>query len=95
MHSEHKMVILGDMLELGGISEDAHKEIIELVIDYNFEAIFIGEIFASFKSEYSKGMFFKHIEDARSFISIAQPKNNLVLLKGSRGIGLERLEDLF
>lgn len=95
MQGQHKMVVLGDMLELGSISKLAHKEVIELVLGYNFEAIFIGEIYASFKPDYSKGMFFEDIEDAKLFISLAQPKNNIVLLKGSRGIGLERLEDLF
>ncbi len=91
----NKMVILGDMLELGAISTESHKEIIELTISYQLEALFVGKLFYALKEDYDKGVFFETVNDAELFLSLAQPKNNFVLLKGSRGIGLEKLADIF
>lgn len=95
MEYANKLVILGDMLELGTLSEEAHKKVINQVKNYGYEAIFVGENYTNLASEFSNFMFFKTTEEAESFLSLAHPKNNLVLLKGSRSIGLERLSKLF
>ena len=92
---DNKLVILGDMLELGDISSAAHKEIIELVKKHKIEAIFVGKNYLEQKDQYSNYMFFETTEDAKSFLSLAHPSKNMVLLKGSRSIGLEKLAELF
>jgi UDP-N-acetylmuramoyl-tripeptide--D-alanyl-D-alanine ligase len=92
---ENKLVILGDMLELGDLTEEAHKEIVELVTKYNLEAIFVGNNYYSLKDIYTNYLFFESTEAAKSFLSLTQPSKNMILLKGSRSIGLEKLADLF
>lgn len=47
MRHEHKMVILGDMRELGGDSRKEHRRVVELVLSSDVErAWFVGEEFA-------------------------------------------------
>ncbi len=86
---KNKIAILGDMLELGAFSTKAHSEIIDLAQKLGIEILTVGKEFA--KSN-RKGV--KHFEDTSSlkdwfwkqeFVDV------FFLLKGSRGIGLERL----
>jgi UDP-N-acetylmuramoyl-tripeptide--D-alanyl-D-alanine ligase len=81
-----KLCILGDMLELGGESNKEHLDIIKLTNQLELDCIFVGEIFHSLtkNSFKNKQELVKHIQ-----------RNNIhkrtILLKGSRGIGLEQL----
>jgi UDP-N-acetylmuramoyl-tripeptide--D-alanyl-D-alanine ligase len=94
MNKEKKLVILGDMLELGEKSEDEHKKIIEELKSLKFEnALLAGPIFS--KASQKSGF--------KSFVSVAklidhlkaeQVKGYTVLIKGSRGMGLEKIYDL-
>ena len=83
---KNKLCILGDMLELGQESNKEHLDIIKLINQLELECIFVGEIFHSLtkNSFKNKQGLVKHIQ-----------KNNIhkktILLKGSRGIGLEQL----
>lgn len=91
MEHDEKLFILGDMLELGTISDIEHKAIIELTQKLKLNGIFIGPLFKKHEKEYKNILFFEKKEEAQSFLAIGQPKSNLILLKGSRGIGLEAL----
>ena len=83
---KNKLCILGDMLELGGESNKEHLDIIKLTNQLELDCIFVGEIFHSLtkNSFKNKQGLVKHIQE-----------NNIhkktILLKGSRGIGLEQL----
>ena len=81
-----KLCILGDMLELGEESNKEHLEIITLTNELELDCIFVGEIFHSL----TKNSF----KNKRELVKYIQ-KNNIhkktILLKGSRGIGLEQL----
>jgi UDP-N-acetylmuramoyl-tripeptide--D-alanyl-D-alanine ligase len=86
----NKAVILGDMLELGHLSAKAHQDIVEWLIENNLRAYLIGEEFMKTKSPFNS---FKSIEH---FLAETEPdifKDLMILLKGSRGIQLERLID--
>jgi UDP-N-acetylmuramoyl-tripeptide--D-alanyl-D-alanine ligase len=90
--NEDKILVLGDMLELGTYTNSEHKNILDFVSSKNvFEAIFIGSIYYSFKEDYPKFKFFKTSDDCKSVISIELYKNKTILLKGSRGIALEKI----
>ena len=83
---KNKLCILGDMLELGKASFNHHKLILELTEKLNLPTIFIGKEFKKVvQSSYeSNEEFIKKI--------IKNPiKNKSILLKGSRGISLEKL----
>ncbi|MGB0777716.1 MAG: UDP-N-acetylmuramoyl-tripeptide--D-alanyl-D-alanine ligase [Flavobacteriaceae bacterium] len=89
-------VILGDMLELGTVSQDEHAQIVEKSekLDFNFQ-IFIGPEFMKVKSNAQKksSYFFETKKDfSNSEIkSRIWHESNSILIKGSRGM---RMEDL-
>ena len=91
--SNDKLFVLGDMLELGENTKNYHQEIIDLTKKLKLQGVFVGEIFSSLAKE-NEILSFVSTEQAKDFFSTALPKNNLILLKGSRGIGLEKLIEI-
>ncbi|GGI28956.1 UDP-N-acetylmuramoyl-tripeptide--D-alanyl-D-alanine ligase [Pedobacter mendelii] len=89
--SDKKIAILGDMFELGPESEIQHQLIVEQASKSELnEIIFIGKYFYAFKDK-CKGLFFETPNEAAAYLKEKPIKNNLVLLKGSRGMKLESL----
>lgn len=86
-----KIAILGDMLELGNYSEDEHKKIIKYLKNNDINAILIGEEFKKIESNYKKYKSTEELIDT----NINDMKDSLILLKGSRGIKLEKIISLF
>ncbi|MBP8157060.1 MAG: UDP-N-acetylmuramoyl-tripeptide--D-alanyl-D-alanine ligase [Flavobacterium sp.] len=87
----NKVIVIGDMYELGVESLEEHKEIVHF-LDKNcsFECHFIGKDF--FKNEISKVnfKFYPTFEDFSESISLLNWQNKTLLIKGSRGMALER-----
>jgi len=93
MHSscDHKFAILGDMLELGNDSVQEHKKIFEIATNARFEKlILVGKVFSSLDSS-SDITSFINVEEAVGWIKAQNLKNCNILIKGSRGIKLEKL----
>ncbi len=87
-----KVVILGDMFELGDYAQSEHESIIELALNYNFERIIlIGKNFKEFAPSTQKPETFKDIISAKKELEKLKLKNYTILLKGSRGVKLEKL----
>lgn len=86
-----KLFILGDMLELGEYSRDEHEKIIKKVNDNKGEVIFVGNLFYELKEQYPQFVFFKTADELASFFEHSKPSNKAVLIKGSRGIKLEKV----
>ncbi len=85
----NKYVILGDMLELGEYSEKEHEEVVRKIEENNIEGVLVGKEFKSInQSSYTCYSSTKNLEDDMSKIDFS---DTLVLIKGSRGIGLEKL----
>jgi UDP-N-acetylmuramoyl-tripeptide--D-alanyl-D-alanine ligase len=93
IEEENKLFILGDMFELGDDSLSLHAEIVELVNKLELQGIFIGHIYQQLSDKYEKNLFFKTKEEAIAFLNTAQPHHNLILIKGSRGMKLEELQE--
>lgn len=93
MDDSKKSVIIGDMFELGADSKKEHQKIIDLIVKLDLTAICVGKIFHEVNSanSISKISSFKSKEDASEFLLKNPLKNQLILLKGSRGIGLESI----
>lgn len=91
LENKNKIAILGDMFELGGESLAEHKSIVDLVAKNNSGiTYFIGKDFYSNKIQNEKCHFFMTFDDfSEHFVSI-NIKNSLLLIKGSRGMALER-----
>ncbi|WP_412469391.1 UDP-N-acetylmuramoyl-tripeptide--D-alanyl-D-alanine ligase [Pedobacter sp. KLB.chiD] len=86
-----KMAILGDMFELGPESHDQHELIVKQANESGLDQIiFIGKDFYAFKDEFD-GLYFEKPADAEIFFTENQVHDQLVLLKGSRGMKLESL----
>ena len=84
-----KVIILGDMLELGDETIKFHKEIIEyLHLKKIKNCILIGEIFHKISCEFLK---FKSKEQLVKTLSKEKNKQKLILIKGSRKMKLETL----
>lgn len=84
----NKLAILGDMFELGLESEIEHQKIVDFCIENEIQFLTVGDFF---QKHNSSG--YKNTQEAIEFINSANIKNNLILLKGSRGIALEKIID--
>ncbi|MBM4166533.1 MAG: UDP-N-acetylmuramoyl-tripeptide--D-alanyl-D-alanine ligase [Ignavibacteria bacterium] len=90
--SGKKIIILGDMLELGETSEEEHKRIGKIISEMKFEHLCTFGIFSEHISEESKLPSAKHFSDKQQLISELKKTiepNDIVLVKGSRGMKME------
>ena len=91
MHGSNKVLVLGDMLELGEFAEFEHRQIIDMTKTLGFQnSIFVGENFMKVKDMFH-GKYFKHIDEAREYFKNYNFTQALILLKGSRGISVEKI----
>jgi UDP-N-acetylmuramoyl-tripeptide--D-alanyl-D-alanine ligase len=92
-NAEAKVVILGDMLELGEYASAEHRLILDTMQKYSvYKAIYVGPLYYEFKNKYN-GDFYQSVVEAKPYVDFRLFKNKTVLLKGSRGIALEKLLD--
>lgn len=96
MQGQNKAIILGDMFELGEDSDAEHTDILKKALNMTAgDYIFIGEgFYKAGKDLQSDADFFKTTDDAYSFLKTHPIKDSLVLVKGSRGMHLEKLIEL-
>ena len=89
--SSHKVLILGDMLELGDDSQREHREIMNTVesMDCWTQVYTVGPIFASLEIDSIRQ--FLSIEQLNAHLHAYPLQDSLVLVKGSRSIHLEKL----
>lgn len=87
-----KIVILGDMFELGSYSKEEHQKIIELLNNSNSikKAYLAGGHFSESTIKNNKIFIFKDTEDLLNELKTANIQDAYILIKGSRGMTLER-----
>lgn len=84
-----KTVILGDMRELGVQSEVEHHAIIQLLEKLKFDhVILVGENFTQCGSEFTT---FADAQTLNHWLKDHPIRHQAILIKGSRGVGLERV----
>ena len=89
MEVPHKMAILGDMLELGAASAEAHQAIVDqlsrLLLD---EVWLVGPEFARTRCAFRK---FNDVDEVMAQLQNQCPEGRYILVKGSHGIRLDKL----
>jgi len=91
----HKVLILGDMFELGDDGPAEHATVIDKAMSIPADQhIFIGEQFFQQKGT-TNATFYHTADDAIAALKAQPVTNAAVLIKGSRGMALERLTELF
>ncbi|SFU31075.1 UDP-N-acetylmuramoyl-tripeptide--D-alanyl-D-alanine ligase [Pustulibacterium marinum] len=89
---KEKYVIIGDMLELGNEASKEHQEIINITKGFHFnKTITLGKIFYNCDGQTEK---FEDFEGLKKYISQLNIKNSIILIKGSRGMKMERLLEI-
>ena len=94
LETSDKTLILGDMFELGAESKAEHKEIINSLLNSDqVRCFFIGQEFYANKIEKQNFNFYKSFEDFSKDLRTTKFDRNTILIKGSRGMALERTVD--
>ncbi len=91
MQSTNKVVMLGDMLELGAYKKMEHEKIIEFLNTSNYNQVFlVGSNFyeANTRKDF---LTFKSSQQLRDYLKTNPLHNALILVKGSRGTQMEHV----
>lgn len=92
MPGEHKIVILGEMFELGAESRQAHGELLQLTLNGKFDKIFlIGNNFEHCSDNCNFIAWFKDTDSLIAELRQHPLVNAFIFIKGSRGNKLERI----
>jgi UDP-N-acetylmuramoyl-tripeptide--D-alanyl-D-alanine ligase len=84
-----KMLILGDMRELGADSETEHQKIIDLLNEKGLLNVFlVGECFAKTQHSFAS---FSNVEELSKYIKKRPISGQTILIKGSNGIKLNSI----
>jgi len=91
MDIKNKCIVLGDMLELGEESNKEHLDMIEYVKNQDFKhVLLVGEIYSSCNVPKNINQF-SDVDELKKWLESNKIANSSVLIKGSRGIQLERI----
>jgi UDP-N-acetylmuramoyl-tripeptide--D-alanyl-D-alanine ligase len=86
-----KIAVLGDMFELGNDSFQEHQNIInKLYLNANFDCHIIGKEFFLAKKQKSNLYYYQSFDEFSKYLQNNPFENSFILIKGSRGMALER-----
>ncbi|MDY3979904.1 MAG: UDP-N-acetylmuramoyl-tripeptide--D-alanyl-D-alanine ligase [Tidjanibacter sp.] len=94
LHPEyhHRTLVLGDMLELGEWSNAEHQRMVDKAVGGCADRIIlVGKEFGATKSADSRMEHYNSTEELIAVLAQNPVEGSFVLVKGSRGIGLERI----
>jgi UDP-N-acetylmuramoyl-tripeptide--D-alanyl-D-alanine ligase len=87
----NKIAILGDMLELGDISQLEHQKTVDYLKEHALTAYLVG---AEFEKTITNNAIFSSTKELISYLNSNSISDSLILLKGSRGIQLEKVLEM-
>ena len=91
MEVPHKMLLLGDMRELGAESAAEHQKIADYIKECDFEEVWlVGEQFAAAEHSFKT---YPNIQEVIKELETNKPKGYTILIKGSNGIKLSSTVD--
>jgi UDP-N-acetylmuramoyl-tripeptide--D-alanyl-D-alanine ligase len=101
-HEGRRIAVLGDMLELGADSSKLHHQIGRLIPEMNFDfLIAVGKDAKEFQKgaiegglSPEKALYFETTLEAMNFLSEEVRQNDILLIKGSRGMKMEKIVEM-
>ena len=92
MEVSPKMAILGQMGELGDVSEEEHQKVVAMLQEAGFDEVWlVGEEFQKANSTFRT---FANIDEVKAAIAREQPQHYYILIKGSNSVKLYQLPEL-
>ena len=90
IRAERKMMILGDMRELGEESSAEHQRIVDKARESGAEVWLVGELFAQAKHDFRT---FRDVEEVKQELQSHPIEGRTILIKGSNGTRLYQLPE--
>ena len=91
VEAPHKMVILGDMKELGEASREEHQKVVDYLKECGFDrVVLVGPEFAAATHSYQT---FQHVDEVLADIRMHKPQGYYILIKGSNSMKLSQLPE--
>ncbi len=90
-YKENKLVIFGDILELGKYSKKIHKKIGKILNKNKYNSLLVGN-----ESKYSSNKYslnFKNNQELIEYLDKVDLKNTVIYIKGSHGMKLDEVRD--
>jgi UDP-N-acetylmuramoyl-tripeptide--D-alanyl-D-alanine ligase len=95
MNAHRKVAIIGDMFELEGEAEAEHRAIGRLAREKKLDEVLLcGELFATALDEIPTAKHFRTRDALVEFLKQHPIESSTILVKASRGMGLEKVIDL-
>ena len=92
MEVSPKMAILGQMGELGDVSEEEHQKVVAMLQEAGFDEVWlVGEEFRKANSTFRT---FANIDEVKAAIAREQPQHRYILIKSSNSVKLFQLPEL-
>jgi len=92
IQTSYKIAILGDMFELGTESITKHRELLDIARELSIDQLLVcGKDFLQARKNNDTALFFENKESLKNWLQTNPIQKGVVLLKGSRGMGLETL----
>lgn len=92
VEAPRKMAILGMMGELGNVSEEEHRKVVQMLEEARFDEVWL--VGAEFQKIHSSFRTFANVEEVKQELSLQQPKDMTILIKGSNSTHLYELPPL-
>ena len=94
INANHKMVIIGDMKELGEVSHDEHQKIVDMLKTSDIETVWlVGAEFEHCDTPHGFRLF-DNVEQVKDAIAADKPQGRYILVKGSNSTKLFELPPL-
>ncbi|WP_269226394.1 UDP-N-acetylmuramoyl-tripeptide--D-alanyl-D-alanine ligase [Flavobacterium eburneipallidum] len=91
LDNANKIMILGDMFELGEESQQEHQAIVDSLLNQeSVSCYFIGKEFYASQKDKNNFHFYETFESFSNHLKEVKIENSYILIKGSRGMALER-----
>ncbi|MBL7918967.1 MAG: UDP-N-acetylmuramoyl-tripeptide--D-alanyl-D-alanine ligase [Bacteroidia bacterium] len=89
--SDKKLLLLGDMFELGEYSHEEHQKIVNLLREKKLkDVVLVGNEFFKLDNEFKR---FKTTQECLSYLKELHVTENTILIKGSRSMKMEILQE--